>query len=110
MVAWSMYVNPFTAATRLWIRDAAVSISDASWYVEQPATSHWRAAPERLAVERFREFVEGVERDCGLRERLGGGDVGAVAPEPVRDGVLAVRALEGRAPEAGPGRGEAKRS
>ena len=34
---------------------------------------------ERLAVERDRQPVEGVERDRRLRERLGGGDVGAVA-------------------------------
>ena len=93
-------MKPFTAATSLWIRDAAVSISEASRYVAQPATSHWRARAERLAVERFRELVERLERDRRLRQRFRGGDIGVVAPQPFGDGVFPVRSLEGRAPEA----------
>ena len=62
---------------------------------------------ERLAVERFREPVERVERDRGLRQRFRGGDIGAVTRQPVGDRVFTVRLLDGRAPEGRACRGQA---
>jgi len=65
----------------------------------------WEGRPEGLAVERPRELVERFERDGGLRERLGGGDVGAVTAQPVSEGVLAVRlrTADSRARDSFPG-------